>query len=279
MSTWPAASGVLVDDGVAYAATGIVNYDGTYVYALDAKTGKIKWQNNTSGHLDAVNHTGVSVHGHLLLNNGRLYMPGGTSISPAVYDIETGQCLNDPNLLERVFSPVQGIYKKLSPRGWELFALGSHVFARGKPFYAHPKWPVYDRSVSEKILVTSTGDKRIVWANSIVWANTEKIFCFENSDDELYDKFYASFGKTEMEIPELKPIWEYDCKESTAFAVCRNAVVVAKKTELIALNLEDGTILWTHPIPLPTVAWGLAVDSKGRCIVTLEDGSVLCFGT
>jgi len=41
LSTWPVASGVLVEDGIAYVAAGIVNYDGTYVYALDAATGRI----------------------------------------------------------------------------------------------------------------------------------------------------------------------------------------------------------------------------------------------
>ena len=48
-STWPVGGGVLVEDGVAYAAAGMANYDGTHVYALDAATGKIRWQNNTSG--------------------------------------------------------------------------------------------------------------------------------------------------------------------------------------------------------------------------------------
>ena len=72
LSTWPAASGVLVEDGVAYVAAGIVNYDGTYVYALDAETGKIVWQNSTSGHLDREARTGVSVQGHLLLYQDKL---------------------------------------------------------------------------------------------------------------------------------------------------------------------------------------------------------------
>ena len=85
MSTWPAASGVLVDNGIAYVAAGIANYDGTYVYALNAKTGKVKWQNNTSGHLvseDLV--SGVSVQGHLLLSDDRLYLAGGNIASEDV---------------------------------------------------------------------------------------------------------------------------------------------------------------------------------------------------
>ncbi len=39
MSTWPVATGVLVENGTAYVAAGMANYDGTYVYALDAGPG------------------------------------------------------------------------------------------------------------------------------------------------------------------------------------------------------------------------------------------------
>ncbi|HDY89488.1 MAG TPA: hypothetical protein ENH82_15415, partial [bacterium] len=42
LSTWPAASGVLVEDGTAYFAAGISNFDGIHVYALDAESGEIK---------------------------------------------------------------------------------------------------------------------------------------------------------------------------------------------------------------------------------------------
>ena len=57
-----------------------------------------------------------------------------------------------------------------------------------------------------------------------------------------------------------------------------NAVVVAKKSEIVALNLNDGSVLWSEEVPLAPVSWGLAVDRHGRVIVTLEDGQILCFG-
>ena len=75
-----------------------------------------------------------------------------------------------------------------------------------------------------------------------------------------------------------KPLWSYDCKESVALAVCRNAVVIANRTEIIALGLKDGEVLWSQSVPTHPVPWGLAVDRNGRIIVTLEDGQVLCFG-
>ena len=50
-STWPVNTGVLVHEGIAYFGAGIVDHDGTYVYAVDAQTGELIWQNNRSGHL------------------------------------------------------------------------------------------------------------------------------------------------------------------------------------------------------------------------------------
>lgn len=269
LSTWPAASGVLVEDGIAYVSAGIVNYDGTYVYALDAETGKIKWQNNTSGHLDQQARTGVSVQGHQLLHDGKLYLASGTSISPAVYNLTDGKCLNDPKPLANCVSQ--------SPRGWELSLLGEQVVACGRPFYAHN---VFDNTVFNKVFLTSTGDRDIVWVSN---QNNKKLFCFGRINRQLLRQRMANPGNRfnidwkKFGIKD-KPLWNYNCKESVAIAVCKNAVVIANKTEIVALGLKDGQALWSQPLPSPPVPWGLAVDREGRIIVTLEDGQVLCFG-
>ncbi len=272
LSTWPVASGVLVEDGTAYVAAGIVNYDGTYVYALDAATGNIKWQNNTSGHLDRQARTGVSVQGHQLLHDGKLYLAGGTSISPAIYDVSDGKCLNNPEPLQRCNST--------SPRGWELFLLGGQVVACGKPFYAHPNYGVFDSTVFNRVLLASTGGRDIVWVSN---QKNRKVTCFAHIDRELLSKKMAEArNRFNVDWRQLgisdKPLWNYDCKESVALAVCSNAVVVAKKSEIVVLNLQDGKMLWSKPLPSAPVPWGLAVDRDGRIIVTLEDGQVLCFG-
>ena len=60
--------------------------------------------------------------------------------------------------------------------------------------------------------------------------------------------------------------------------MCGNAVVIAEKSRIVALHPQNGSLLWSHPIPSAPVPWGLAVDSDGRAIVTLEDGTILCFG-
>ena len=201
MSTWPVASGVLVEDGIAYAAAGIANYDGTYVYALDARTGAVKWQNSTSGHLDPEARTGVSVQGHLLLHQGKLYLPGGTSVSPAVYDAATGKCLNEPGQLAECYSR--------SPRGWELSLLGDQVVACGKPFYGHPAYDVYDGTVFNRAFMGSAGGTSVVWASDV---STHRVMGFSDFDREDFarkaanpaNRFEVNWGRL---APSTKPAW------------------------------------------------------------------------
>jgi len=77
----------------------------------------------------------------------------------------------------------------------------------------------------------------------------------------------------------VKPLWQYNCPKSLAAAVCKNAVVVATESQLAAVSLKDGKTLWTKPLPASPVSWGMAVDRKGRTILTLKNGQILCFGS
>ncbi len=74
-----------------------------------------------------------------------------------------------------------------------------------------------------------------------------------------------------------RPLWRYNCKDSVAMAVCSNAVVVAEKSGIVALNIRDGNVIWSENVPSAPVSWGLAIDRDGHVIVTLEDGQILCF--
>jgi len=265
-STWPAASGILVESGVAYIAAGLANYDGTHVYALDADTGKIRWQNNRSGHLDAASRTGVGVQGHMLIHDGKLFLAGGNAVSPGEYDLASGKCLN-----ALPAGPRSGfLIGSVRPRGSELYLVGNEITAAGKPYYSHPKYPVYDSSVLNKTLFVTTGN------HEVLWANNAKLMCFADVPGDRARFQRALWGKTQAK--DVKPVWEYDCLKSAAVAVCPNAVVVATPGELTALSLAEGRVLWKHTLPAAPVPWGLAVNREGKVVVTLEGGRVLCFG-
>lgn len=271
-STWPAAGGVLVDDGVAYVAAGIVNYDGTHVYALDAATGKIKWQNNSSGHLDSDALAGVSVQGHMIIHDGKLWLAGGNAVSPAVFDLSDGRCLNDSNQVWRVAN--NNVLSSESPRGSELYLVEGRVMVGGQPFYAHPKYKVYDSSVLEKTWYASCGDRDILWSSN---GKDSKLLCYPRVEAQRSERLLGGWGK--MGLRGVEPAWETDCRDSTAVALGKNAIVVARGVELVAVNVSDGRLLWAHMIPGVTVPWGVALDQAGRIYVSLEGGLVVCYGS
>ena len=92
-SRLPVTGGVLVHNGVAYAIAGNLDVDGTYVVALDARTGAVKWRNDSSGHLNAQRGTGVSGCGSPAIAKGRLWL------RRASFDLATGECRPAPEPL------------------------------------------------------------------------------------------------------------------------------------------------------------------------------------
>lgn len=267
LSTWPAASGVLVHEGTAYVAAGIVNYDGTHVYALDAASGALKWQNNSSGHLDPDGFSGVSAQGQMMIHQGRLVLAGGNVVSPGIYDLQNGHCLNPTNQVHRLVN--NNVPSSESPRGWELYQLEDNLFVSGKPYYAHPDYDVYDGSVFNKTLVASSGNRDFAWVNNV------KVFGFPKVGTNRSQVLAQWWGKTKINSPQ--PLWETPCPSSRAMVVASDAILVASTKELQGLDPATGRLLWAARLPAPAVHWGLAVDRAGNILVVLENGRVVCF--
>ncbi len=279
-STWPVASGVLVDGDAVYAAAGIASYDGTHVIALDAATGEIRWQNNTSGRLfgdDRV--TGVSVQGHLLLHKDRLYLAGGNVISPAVYDTADGRCLStlvdewggqtppsesdweNPNQIDKIAAEQKKWGK--APRGCELFLVGDNVVAFDRLLYS-PKAYWVGRYFPREWMQAGTG-------KAIVRTIGNRVLRMAPESDAA-------------------PLWEVKTMEQPrAIVVGANAVLIAGESnrlsggtpegQLAAYSLEDGTQMWREELPAAPIWWGAAADAEGRVLVSLQDGSVVCIAS
>ncbi|MCY3021364.1 MAG: PQQ-binding-like beta-propeller repeat protein [Planctomycetota bacterium] len=159
-STWPVAGGVLVEGDTAYFAAGINDLDGTHVYALEAATGKLKWENNTCGQLDEFSRRGVACQGELLFHEGKLYLAGGNSVSPGVFDAATGKCLNSP----------PGGMGTSAPRGRELVLVNNQVKVCGQPLHSRPDYPVFDKSCD--------------WANPVVAAPNGRLTLASRKGDQ-----------------------------------------------------------------------------------------------
>jgi outer membrane protein assembly factor BamB len=252
------ASSVLVDDGVAYAAAGMANYDGTHVFALDAATGKVRWHNHASGALHPETSSGASVNGHLLLHGGRLHLAGGNMIPVASYDVTDGTCVTDPSAPD---SHTQ------YTAGSDLFAVGPHVRSGGPPLYA------------------ARGDYRMVNHAVLQTPGGDVAFAYGPHDGRI--ALFEAGTSLQGGVP---PRWgQQPLNRVHGVAVTPQTVVVAGLSDsgqptgepepwLIALRVSDGTSVWRQRLPAPSVFWGVLVDRGGRVIVSLQDGQVVCFG-
>lgn len=258
LSTWPVASGVLVDGNTVYAAAGIASYDGTHVYALDAASGGIRWQNNTSGNLaDDGLGPGVSVQGSMLLHDGKLFLAGGNVVSPAAYRASDGTCLNR----------LDDIWTKAA-RGRDLLLVGDRVVATNQLLYAPAKY-----------------HPSRYFANDLLQAHRDEI---------LIRGFGARLARLDAATAtDKKPrvVWRSEVlADAIAMALGRNTLVVAgrladdgsepeKQHAVVALRVDDGQPLWTHALPEPPRFWGLALSDSGHVVVALRNGQVICLGS
>ncbi len=256
-STWPVASGVLVEDGIAYAAAGIANYDGTHVFALDAETGRLRWHNHTSGALDPQTQSGVSVNGHLLLHGGELHLAGGNMVPVASYDLADGQCLTDPNAPK---SHTQ------FTAGSDLFVIDDQVISGGPPLYS------------------ARGDYRMVNQAILQSPVGHLAFAYGPHDGRvaLLDP------KANLQAGE-KGFWKQQpLNRVLGVAVTGRTVLLAglrdspqpaepPQAHLLALTVADGTTVWSQPLPAAPVPWGVILDRTGRIVVSLQDGRLICF--
>ena len=95
ISAWPARGGPVERDGIIYFAASIWPFMGTFIYALDADSGAVRWVNDATG-ADYIKQphaapafAGVAPQGQLAATAELLLVPGGRSL-PAALDRQTG---------------------------------------------------------------------------------------------------------------------------------------------------------------------------------------------
>ena len=301
-STWPVNTGVMVHEGAAYFAAGIIDHDGTYVYALDAKTGKIKWQNNSSGHLSGELRKGISAQGNLSVLGDQLLLAGGNQVSPAIYDIKTGECRSKP------FAQGQpkanggqfvGVYNNVS------------VIAGGRILYSDP------RNVATKGKFTIFAEKKALQMNygGIPPAWTDQTLAMVNfkhgkliccNGPAVTKQLASGYGEaatkpamrrflTISKVLEVAGLtrWQSNMNgaekfETVSIAVAENAVVAVVRMQqkvrahpqwyVVVLDAATSKTLYQQELPEAPLPGGLSIDREGQVLVAGLSGKLLCLG-
>jgi len=276
ISTWPVAGGVVVEDGVLYAAAGIAHYDGTHVYALDAVTGKIKWYNNSSGVLSPQVKNGISLQGELSLRDGALCFPGGSVYQTARYDLETGKCLNEPTHEIRS-QYATAFYPYYSEYGQ--FASLRHTLPDGRILSYDALYEGSRHTTLAMLKPRRPGAPELPprWRTDVAKGGRRP---------GAVDAPRGAPPRTDVAQAGGSPgdvLWE--CKlprKFNSFIVAPDALLAAGQAAdeffLTAIDLENGADIWQQKLPAAVVKGGTAVNHQRRIFASLEDGRLLCLG-
>ena len=97
ISTWPARGGPVLYDGKIYCAASIWPFMGVFIYALDAKTGRVIWENSGTGSTyiqqqhSSPAFGAVAPQGYMVAAKDKLLVTSRTI--PACFDRNTGELL------------------------------------------------------------------------------------------------------------------------------------------------------------------------------------------
>jgi outer membrane protein assembly factor BamB len=262
ISTWPLAGGVVVAEGrassggansggVVYAAAGIADYDGTYVYALDAITGKVIWCNDSSGTISQTVRSGISLQGSLSVQGDELRFCGGTVYPTARYNLRTGQCLNQPS--EQIQSRRPSAFSAYYPRYGQFMSL-SHRLADGSvlSYQASPQGDRHTRlallkpkSVS-KPGSNSTAVRRVAPQQTSVW---------QDGSGRRFNAFVIS--------------------PTVLLAASQDAG--GEHPALSAIDIGTGRQIWQEQLTARAVKGGLAVNHHEQIFISLAGGQLHCY--
>ncbi len=292
-STWPVNTGVLVREGVAYFAAGMIDHDGTYLYAIDAVTGALKWHNNSTGHLNTDLRKGISAQGNLTIHDGRLILAGGNQISPAPFDLKTGKCLVGPRSQGRPQSNhgrFVGVLAGQVPIGGGriLFSSARNVSSKGS-FEVH---------TAKKRLRLNFGGIPPAWNESTVALVNYKhglLTCCDS--DAVLSRITGDAdpttrrGTVASQLNNAKTIrWQRSLGETNKFeamslVMAPNAIVAVVQHQqkfraqpqwfVVAFEQQNGKPLWRHEIRDEPLPGGLLVNRDGRIVVTTLAGNLI----
>ncbi len=254
MSTWPVAGGVAVHDGTVYAAAGIAHYDGTYVYALDAVTGEVKWCNDSSGSLSKEVDCGVSLQGELYIADGELRFLGGGKYEVARYDLQTGRSLNEPD--NSIVSRFRTAFYPYYPDYGRYVSL-EHSLADGKELIYDASYEGSEHSPLALYAALPPGTTRPA---------SEKARWPVNRRGPRRESLWTDQGQSWFNAFVVTP--------GTLLAAGHRGTAEAEEPFLVAIEVATGKDRWREALPAAAVRAGAAIDGERRIAVALENGQV-----
>ena len=278
ISMWPVRSGVVVDSGVVYFAAGLFPNQGTYLFALGAEDGSMKWKQEV----------GVSPQGYILASEERLYVPTGRA-SPAMFSRVDGRFLGE-------LPSAGGAYALLTE---DVLVTGP---GRG------PK-ELNAGDVKTKDRIAMFGGLRMLVDGSIAYMQSEdklsaldrgRYFALSREKNDLsgqcsqIEKQLKSLSESAPQAQPLQEslqaikvrlgelsnelegcyLWTVPCQYPYSIIMAGDILFVGGDDRVAALSAKDGQEVWNAPVQ--GAAHGLSIVNGGLYVST-DEGRIHCF--
>lgn len=317
-STWPVNSGILIENGIAYATAGIVDADGSFIYAFDAKTGAFKWQNNDFDVcVTKDGNKGLSPVGTLVQAKGKVWMPGGTFGSPGAFDTGNG-AFTMPPINDKYYIGLRGREigffknKYLITGGLPLYdmpnsirrlkgcdisfieldASGKGIYPEIGPFSSALMMPAWD----DQMIAAVVSGYQIIEAFDTPKFEAElqegrKTSVSKVEGREVLLTGGAGKGKKAVGTTHASKIWSDENRSLWGMALASNALVIASgdtpkgygespsSWTIAALNRADGKPLWENKLDGEPLVSGPIVTKAGNVVLPMKNGTIRCYGT
>ncbi len=276
ISLWPVRTGLVVDGGTVYATAGLFPEEGTYLAALDARTGDVKYRQRIT----------VSPQGYILASAQRLYLPTGRT-NPAIFIRAEGTA-------DGQISSAGGAYALLVE---DVLVTGP---GRG------PK-ELQAGDVQTKDSIATFGGLRMIVSGSMAYMQSERqLSAFDRgrylqlsrqcvplqrkrealkkslskmSTPEA-DEAHRQIEDLNVQIGRLNAgmkacyLWTTSCAYPHAMVLADRTLFVGGDNEIAAVDPEKGRVVWTARVE--GKALGLAI-ARGALYVSTDMGRIHCF--
>ncbi len=278
ISMWPIRSGLLVDNGILYFAAGLFPNQGTFLSALSAENGSVKWKQKVT----------ISPQGYILASDERLYIPTGRT-NPVIFARADGKSLGE------------------LPSGGGTFALLTENVLVTGPGRGSKELDASDVETKDK--VATFGGLRMLVSGPTAYMQSEKqLSAFDrgaylelskerNRLISRRDAINERLKKTAKNTPEAKIMqkeigtlttqigelsskmkdcyrWTIRCEYPYAMIMAGDALFVGGEGEIAAIEASTGKVIWDAPVG--GKAFGLSVV-KGGLYVSTDKGRIHCF--
>jgi len=278
ISMWPVRTGLLVDNGTLYFASGLFPNQGTFLFALDAVDGSVKWKQKVN----------ISPQGYILASEKRLYVPTGRT-NPFIFARADGESL-----------------KELPSGGGTFTLLTENVLVTG-PGRREKELNASDVETREKI-ATFGGLRMLVSGQTAYMQSEKQLSAFDRGSylklsREQYrlirrrDEITGQLRRIDKNLPKAKQLqieistlmtqiselsskmkdcyhWTIQCEYPYSMIVADDVLFVGGEDKIAAIESSTGNIIWQAPVD--GKAYGLSVVNGGLYVST-DKGRIHCF--